>query len=93
MSQVHKNVDSGDYRQRHDRFLWDINIQWNWPVLSCPHWGSHLPKTPQAVNRLIGSLSCDAWLDTMLPKLTHWSLEDLKENLDKLLDKIFSCSF
>ena len=39
-------------------FLTDINIQWNWPMVICPHWSSHLPKTQQVV---VGSLSSDKW--------------------------------
>ena len=39
-------------------FLTDINIQWNWPMVICPHWCSHLPKTQQVV---VGSLSFDKW--------------------------------
>ena len=26
-------------------FLIGINIQWNWPVVTCSHWGSHQPIT------------------------------------------------
>ena len=39
-------------------FLTDINIQWNWPMVICPHWSSHLPKNQQVVVR---SLSSDKW--------------------------------
>ena len=38
-------------------FLTDIDIQWNWPMVICPHCRSHLPKTQQVV----GPLSSDQW--------------------------------
>ena len=45
-------------------FLKDINIQWNLPIVICPHRSSHLPKTQQVV----GSLSSDKWTGN------HWRL-------------------
>ena len=39
-------------------FLTDINIQWNWPMLICPRWSSHLPKTQHVV---VGSMGKFDW--------------------------------
>ena len=37
----------------------------------------------------IGTLSCDAWLDSYAAQLTNWPLEDLNDNVDKWFDKLF----
>ena len=55
-------------------FRTDLNIQWNWPNVICPHWSSHLPKTQQVV----GSLSYDQWTGNLchLSSLTQaWRMK------------------
>ena len=50
MSNLNIHIESGNYRLWNRAFLRRVNIQWNWPTLSCHHCSSHLIMTQQVVS-------------------------------------------
>ena len=50
MSKLNIHIESGNYRLWNGAFLRRVNIQWNWPMLSCHHCSSHLIMTQQVVS-------------------------------------------
>ena len=50
MSKLNIHIESGNYRLWNGAFLMRVNIQWNWPTISCHHCSSHLIMTQQVVS-------------------------------------------
>ena len=50
MSKLNIHIESDNYRLWNGAFLMCVNIQWNWPTLSCHHCSSHLVMAQQVVS-------------------------------------------
>ena len=80
MSQINMHVEWGNYRLWNGAFLRRINIQWNWPMLSCQHCSSHLIMTQQVVTSVSYDSSSSSLMTTWVQTNKHIMVQSHDKN-------------